>query len=327
MSRLEVLNIVDLSGHKDRIDLQPAHAVVDHMIEAQRPAHFRSLFDPVLVLLQGRLRPMLKEPLVHFLLAGFAVFLLAAWRGETVDLASRTITIAPAQVEQLVAGWTQTWRRPPSDDELDGLIRDYVEEEVYYREAIRLGLDKDDPVVRRRLRSKMEYLATSEAETTPADDSVLQKWLQDHSDQYATEIKFSFDQIYFDATDQLAANAKLKAAQMRLASGSDWRELGEKISLPASPEATSSADVARLFGDDFATALSKVDRNRWVGPIQSGFGLHLVRLRSKTKTKPPQLSEVRQRVENDWRAATKTTREAQAYQALLDGYSVKIEKP
>jgi peptidyl-prolyl cis-trans isomerase C len=273
------------------------------------------------------LRSALKEPLLHFLIAGFAVFLISAWRGEAADPESRIINISEPQVEQLVAGWTQTWRRPPSPAELDGLIHDYVEEEVYYREAIRLGFDRDDPVVRRRLRSKMEFLATSEAETAAADDSALQRWLDHHGGLYQAPARYSFDQIFFDATDAAGANRKAEAALEQMALGLNWHDISGQISLPAHLEAASSTDVARQFGDDFASSLSGISGYDWVGPIQSGFGLHLVRLRAKMISGKPRLADVRQRVENDWRAATKADRAAKAYQALLDRYTVKIEKP
>ncbi len=268
------------------------------------------------------LRAWLREPLVHFLLAGLAVFAFSAWRGEAVDPASRAIEIDAAQVSALAERFVQTWQRAPSAAELDGLIRDHIKEEVYYREALRLGLEANDAIIRRRLRSKMEYLATAEAENVAADDAVLQRYLEANAARYAVGARFSFDQIYLgDGGDAAAVKA-------RLARGGDWQTMSAPISLPRSVEDADGAQIARDFGEGFAAALAGVKvGGEWVGPVASGFGQHLVRARSVSAGHKPQLSQVRQRVENDWRAETTKAREAKAYQALLDGYTIKIAKP
>ncbi|MBK6707304.1 MAG: peptidyl-prolyl cis-trans isomerase [Sphingomonadales bacterium] len=272
--------------------------------------------------MREKLQPLLREPLVHFLLAGLAVFLFSAWRGEEVDPASRTITIDEEQVSRLVASWQQTWQRPPTPAEIDGLIRDHIKGEVYYREARRLGLDEDDTVIRRRLRAKMEYLAAAQVENVAADDATLQRWLDRHAARYAGDAVYSFDQIYLGQDD--AAAGRVKAA---LAAGGDWSKLGATISLPGSLQNALQSEIARDFGEGFAAALADAKTGEWSGPIRSGFGQHLVRIRSVTTPEKPKLADVRQAVENDWRAATVKAREAAAYQALLDGYTIKIAKP
>ena len=125
-----------------------------------------------------RMTRALREPLVHFLLAGLAIFVFFAAFGPEVDVGDRRIVVNEDQVRRLATQWSQTWQRPPSPTELDGLIRDYIKEEIYYREALRLGLDRDDMVVRRRMHSKMEFLATSETENMTATDDALRAWLK-----------------------------------------------------------------------------------------------------------------------------------------------------
>jgi hypothetical protein len=263
---------------------------------------------------------LLREPLVHFLLAGLAIFAFFAIRGEPVDPASRTIVIDEGKVQRLVAGWQQTWQRAPTQAEIDALIREAIKEEIYYREALRLGLDEDDPGIRRRLRLKMEYLAGAAVEDAVPSDAVLQQWLDSNAARYASDAAFSFDQIYLGA-DAAAAPA-VRAA---LRGGGDWRQLGTRLSLPASLEASPRSEVARQFGDGFAAALAAAKPGEWTGPLASGFGQHLVLLRAVTVPKPPVLAEVRQAVENDWRAATLEARRAAAYQALLDGYDIQLK--
>ena len=272
-------------------------------------------------------RTILREPLLHFLIAGLAIFGFSAWRGEAVDPASRTIMINAEQVENLTTRWAQTWQRPPTGAEIDGMIRDYIKEEVYYREAKRLGLDDDDAIIRRRLRSKMEFLAGAEIENAAPSDATLQAWLDKNPAKYAADARYSFDQIYLTANDADAARDRATTLLARLNKGGDWQAFGDSISLPPSLEDAAKANVAREFGDGFAASLAAQRIGGWAGPVASGFGLHLVRLRAVKTSDKPNLAQVRQTVENDWRAATLADREAKAYQALLDGYTIRIAKP
>ncbi len=264
-------------------------------------------------------RQVLKEPLFHFLIAGLMIFLL--FSGGSADPESRKIIVNEAQVARLAAQWQQTWQRPPNLAELDGLIRDHIREEVYYREALRLGLDRDDAIIRKRLRAKMEFLGTSAVELATPDDAVLQDWLDQNGARYAKDAVISFDQIY------LRSAGAAPTILARLKAGARWERLGDAISLPKAMEETQRSEIERQFGMQFASALGAQPVSVWSGPVESGFGTHLVRVRAVKATQTPALSEVRQRVENDWRSATKNDRETRAYQALLDGYDIRIEKP
>lgn len=279
------------------------------------------------MVLKDRLPVALREPLVHFLLMGLALFLFFAWRGDAVDPESRTITITEEQVERLAANWTQTWQRPPTQTEIDGLIRDFVKEEVYYREGLRLGLEQDDAIIRRRIRSKMEFLAISELENEVPGDAVLQALLDKNPQAYAPDARYSFDQIYLAAQDEASARARATQMLDALKKGADWQQLGDAISLPRSPQDVDRTRIASDFGDEFATSLAEIKSGQWAGPIASGFGLHLVRIRAVQASSKPKLADVRQKLENDWRAQTVKDREAKAYQTLLDGYTIKIAKP
>lgn len=265
-------------------------------------------------------RKLLREPLMHFLIAGFAVFVFNSWRGDGDDVTDRSITVDEAQVQQLADRWQMAWQRPPTPQELDGLIRDDIKEEIYYREALRLGLDSEDPVIRRRLRSKMEFLATSEVESADPDQAELTRYFERNKARYAADPVYSFGQIYFgDDYDTAKANlAKAKAG---------FSGLGKSISLPEAMEKADRTAIARAFGESFADSLRTLPINEVSGPVESGFGWHLVKIRKADASRLPKLSEVRQAVINDWRAETRTKREGAAYQTLLDGYTIKIAKP
>jgi peptidyl-prolyl cis-trans isomerase C len=265
----------------------------------------------------------LREPLVHFLIAGAAIFAFYAWRGDAAA-GDRQIIVREAQVQRLANIWSQTWQRSPSGQELDGLIRDYIKEEVYYREAIRLGLDKDDAIVRKRLRAKMEFLSSAEAETMVPSDAVLQAWLDRYPARYAADPLISFQSVYMNASK---GEAKAKAVLAQLQAGADPQKLGDPISLPPSLTGATYEDIDRQFGESFAAKLIAIPQGRWAGPVTSGFGLHLIRVDEVRAARTPTLAEVRQRVENDWRSATRIARENKAYQLLLDGYDIRIERP
>jgi peptidyl-prolyl cis-trans isomerase C len=265
------------------------------------------------------IKGLAREPLVHFLIAGAALFALNGLYGET-DSGDRSISIDEEQVARLAGQWEQQWRRQPSPEELDGLIRDHIKEEIYFREAMRLGLDAGDPIIRQRLRNKMEFLATAQAENTPPTDAELSRYYAANQTRYAADPAFSFDQRYHGENE-----AKARAAVAVLNAGKPIPTL--LIPLPASMEKAAKGEIAKAFGNGFADGLGSLPKGRWVGPVKSGFGWHAVRVRAVEAAVVPPLAEIRQRVTNDWRAETRLKRETAAYQALLDGYDIRIEKP
>jgi parvulin-like peptidyl-prolyl isomerase len=265
------------------------------------------------------MKQALREPLVHFLGAGSALFLLMGQFGGE-DSLDRSITINEAEVARIASQWEQTWRSPPTPQILDSLIRDYIKEEIYFREGMRLGLDVDDPVIRRRLRAKMEFLGSAQIQNMEPTDAALQSFYAAHKIRYAEKPAFSFDQQFLGEDEDSA-----KASIFALNAGKQVQ--AEPLSVSASMEKAASDNIAREFGDGFADSLRNLPQGRWSGPVQSGFGWHAVRVRGVVAAGTPPLPDIRQRVSNDWRAETQATREAAAYQALLDGYDIRIAKP
>ncbi|MCB2088771.1 MAG: peptidylprolyl isomerase [Sphingomonadaceae bacterium] len=263
-------------------------------------------------------RAWLRDPLTHFLLAGFLVFAFFQLRGEPVDPASRTIEVTREQQAQLAVQWEQTMQRPPTDAELDLLTEQWIREEVLYREALRLGLDVDDAVIRRRLVQKMDFIAASQAETAVASDADLEAWLKAHPERFSSDPRYTLDQLWFEQ------ESSAQAALAQLRGGADWKQLGERISLPPSLADTNRIALAGQFGQDFAKRLDALEPGtQWQGPVPSGFGYHLVRLTSRSAGKVPPLAEIREAVAADWRANTGKERQEEAYQLLRDAYTIK----
>ena len=265
------------------------------------------------------IRNWARDPLVHFLVAGALLFALFAWRGEEADPESRSIDVNREVQASLALQFETMMQRPPTDAELDGLIERWLRDEVLYREALRLGLDRDDAVVRRRLAKKMDALASAQAETAVPSEAVLSAWLADNPERFARGASVSFDQLYF--ADEAAARAALGQLQ----SGADWRGLGEPLSVPASQEQAAMRAVTERYGRQFSAGLAQLDAaDGWQGPLASGFGWHLVHLRSREQGAVPPLADIRKRVEDDWRGATMSTRSEAAYRLLRGAYRVEI---
>ncbi|WP_298470033.1 peptidylprolyl isomerase [uncultured Erythrobacter sp.] len=262
-----------------------------------------------------------REPLVHFLVAGFVLFALLGWRGEPVDPASRLIEVDRDTQAQLALRFERTMGRAPTDAELDAKIERFVRDEVLHREALRLGLDQGDAVVRQRMVAKMDMSASAAAEGAEPDEAALRAFFEENRARYSGAGEVSFDQLYFG--DENSA----RAALANLNSQSDWQSIGEPISLPATMDDVSSSEVEKRFGEAFAGQLSELDSSgEWSAPIQSGFGWHLVRLRNRASGDGPDFEAIRDRVENDWRSEEIAQRKERAFQVLRDGYRVEIDR-
>ena len=269
---------------------------------------------------------LLREPLVHFLfLSGliFAAYGLGAGRVQTEE----AIVVTPAKIEQMMAIFARTWQRPPTADELKGLIDDYAKEEIYVREAMRLGIDQDDTVIRRRLRMKMEFLNDAEAEATLATEADLSAYLAAHPDKFREAPRVSFEQVYLDAQKRGAA-AQADAAALLDSLKKDAafaQDAGDPTLLPPSMPLTDLPGVGQLFGDDFAAAVAALPTGDWQGPIPSGFGLHLVKVTGKEAGRLPALAEIRPQVEREWQNDQREAMARRKLDELLKRYKVTIE--
>ncbi len=276
-----------------------------------------------------RLRAALREPLVHFLALGALLFLVFQWWGGGGPGSSR-IVITPGQIDSLVVGFTRTWQRPPTERELKGLIDDYVREEIAVREAMAAGLDRDDTIIRRRLRQKLEFIAEDTIDATPVNDAELQAWLDANPDTFRTEPEVSLRQVYVSVDRRgEAARRDATALLARLtAAGPDAAidTLGDRLMLPQELDGAPRSEVARLFGERFAEAVVGAETGRWVGPLESGYGLHLVLVRERVEGRLPALDEVRPVVEREF-LNDRRTRELNAmYDRLLERYRVTVER-
>ena len=214
--------------------------------------------------------------------------------------------------------------RAPADQELAHLVEAYVRDEVFYREGLALGLDRDDPVVRNRVRQKAEILSHDALSVEPADAD-LQAYLDAHRELFDIPAPITFDQVYFDpARHADGLTAALDAARRDLARGTRPDEVGDRTLLPRTLTRAMPADIAAAFGDAFAASVAKLEDHTWQGPIATSYGVHLVRITSRGEARRATLAEARNVVAREWSRARSVELQEQFYRSLRARYTVTI---
>jgi len=276
------------------------------------------------------MKRILREPLLHFLLLGtviFAAYGLVSKRGSNEP---GKIVISEGQIAAMAEGFTRTWRRPPTRDELEGLIKDRVQEEVYCREAMALGLDKEDTVTRRRLRQKMEFVSDDIAALAEPSDEELSTYLKAHADTFGVQRQFTFSQVYLNperhGENLVQDTAELLAQLQKPGDHVDLSELGDSFMLEHKFQSLPASEIVRQFGENFAARLGELSLGQWSGPVESGYGIHLVRVSERTEGRLPELAEVRDAVRREWANTRRLEANEKFYQELLKRYAVTIQR-
>jgi hypothetical protein len=277
------------------------------------------------------LRAILREPLVHFVALGALLFGLFEWRGGASGPGGSRIAVTPGLVHHLASGFARTWQRPPDERELKGLIDDYVKEEIATREALAAGLDRDDTIIRRRLRQKLEFIVQDAVDQAPPTDAELAAWLRAHAVSFTGESYISLRQVYLSPArrgERAGADAARLLARLQ-ASGRDAaiEELGDSSMLPAELPLGPQGEVARVFGTEFARQVEAIEPGHWAGPVQSTYGLHLVLVRERAAPAVPPLAEIRPAVTRELMAERRQAQLEALYERLLQKYTVTIDRP
>jgi hypothetical protein len=284
------------------------------------------------------LKKLLHEPLFHFLLIGAGLFLIFGWRGGPASppggqagSPSTKIIVSQGQIEHLAAQFNRTWQRRPTEQELKGLIDSHVRDEISYREAMAMGLDRDDPNIRRRMRLKLETLNEDIAAAMSPTDQDLQAFLEQHPDAFLEEPRAAFRQVFLNP-DHSGANFEAEArnllAQLRAAGpDADLSGFGNSpMMLSKDLPLSTVSEIGRLFGQQFGKNVVKLEPGQWQGPVRSGYGLHLVLVTERQPARLPELAEVREHVEREWIFARKREMQEAMYEKLAQRYTVVIEE-
>ena len=276
---------------------------------------------------------LLREPLLHFMLIGAAIYLLYGVFAEPVPEADdKTIVVSAGEIKWMRSSWQQRWNRPPTPEEFDGLIQQYIRETVLYREALTMGLNQHDQVIRRRLAQKLEYLAKDLVTLTPPTEEELQAYFAEHQDRYQLPALYTFTQVFIDPDKRGDATlTEAEAIKATLIARGDAIEdpgaLGDNFMLQNYYPEKDPIEIQKNFGSGFTESLVALPVGQWHGPVLSGYGVHLVYVGHVTEPPAPVFAELRERVTGDWKIDKGEELNELFYANLRDQYTVVIESP
>ena len=276
----------------------------------------------------------LREPLLHFLLLGVALFGVYGYmhRGRGGFESSRQITLSLDELQQMDTYFVSQWHRQPTPAEFQAMVEDKVREEVLYREALAMGLDKDDTIVKRRMAQKMQFLAEDVAAAHEPSTAELKAWFEKNRNQFALPSRYSFRHLYF-SPDKRGKNAQQDAAKALTKISGQPEDSAVAASLADQfmfqdyygDQATGA--IAKEFGPQFAVAIEKLKPGSWQGPIESGYGWHLVFVGTVIPGRIPAFEEMEPDVKTAWLGEQKRQAWQKAYQEMRAKYAVLLPAP
>ncbi len=270
----------------------------------------------------------LKDPLLHFLLIGAALFVFSAWRGESIETGRERIVITAEQIAQVRDATALVQGRAPTRDELEALVEPTIRDEILYREALALGLDVNDDEVRRRLIEKMQYLTEDLADPEPASEAAVRELYDSAPERFRIPALVSFEQVFFSPSargDALAADADAGLASLR--GGAEPASVGDRTPLRERYDDAPRQQVDVLFGEALANALFTMAPGEWQGPFESDFGLHLVRLVNRSESRLPPFEEIPEQVRTTFAEVRRAEANAAKYSEMRARYDVVIDWP
>ena len=261
-----------------------------------------------------------KDPLLFFLLVGALIFASSQWAAQNDD--EYNIIVGEADVQRISDQWSMQMRRPPNSQELQGLIDQFVREEIYYREALRLGLDGNDTIVRRRMVQKLTFLTEDIATSAAFTEDDLQAFYQDNLTNYQLADRFSFKHRYFSVDRRSNARADAAAAL------ADTTIAGDPFMLQREYALRSEREIGDLFGRQFAVSLVEMQpQDIWQGPIQSAYGWHVILLTDKVPASVQPFTSVRERVLSDAQQVARDEANTRYFEELRAQYNIVYADP
>ena len=272
---------------------------------------------------------LFREPLLHFVLLGALIFAVNAWREprRAAVVATARIEVTAAVVERLCAGYARQFNRAPDEEELRGLVTGHIREEVLCREALALGLDRDDTIVRRRLAQKMEFLTDDITGAAEPDEAALQRFFAENAARYAKPARVSFRHVYLSKEKRGAGvDAAAREALAALGKGVSDDTLGDAFLHGFEFSEREPEDITALFGREFAAQVATLREGAWSGPVASSYGLHLVRVEARAEPKPVALEAVRAAVLRDFNDERRRTANREIFGRLRERYQVAVDE-
>ncbi|MEZ0150774.1 MAG: peptidyl-prolyl cis-trans isomerase [Candidatus Reddybacter sp.] len=278
---------------------------------------------------KSKLPALLYEPLLHFLVLGAALFIVFGLLNDADTASDKRIVITQVDLDGLAARWLKSRDRPPSAEEQEQQLEYFIRQQVLAREAVALGLDKDDAVVRNRLAKKMQYLFNDLSFIPEPSDGELNAYLNQHAVNFTEPAGISFQQIFFDS--KLRNHIAIKDAahlinQLRATQGViDTINFGDRSLLPSEFKGGRESQVAGIFGSVFAKKVFLLPVNSWQGPVESEYGAHLVYILARTDARLPPLNKIRERVTREWQRTKQHAANEAFYQSLYQAYEIVVD--
>jgi hypothetical protein len=273
-------------------------------------------------------RTALKEPLVHFLVVGALLFGVYDLGGGPPERDDRRIVVTQERIRQLASTWAKQWQRPPTEEELGALIEQFAREEVLYREALAMGLDKDDTIIRRRMAQKVEFLVQDLAAQRQPEPAELEAFFEENPDLFREPARRSFTHVYF-STDRRGSAALDDARRLRdrlnAEGATEAAEQGDPFLLRHTYSMVTRQDVAGEFGTSFADAVFDLEPGAWQGPVRSGYGAHVVRLSERVDAVLPAFAAVRDAVQQAYVDEERRRTNEEVMRRMTERYEVVIE--
>lgn len=270
-----------------------------------------------------RLLKLFREPIVLFFILGFLLFILYARTTGYIESRNEQIIVSQAQIEELAETFSKTWNRPPNEEEYMALVNDFVMDEIFYKEAVAMGLDKTDLTVKRRLRQIMEMMMDDYAKIYPSEEQ-LQSYLSENPEKFRRDSRLSFIQLHFPIEEKEQATGFLSRLQ---SSSTILEEYGGGLRMiPDGFENETVSNIEKTFGPSFAEELLEVETGKWEGPLASPYGWHLIQIKDKRDGELPELNDIWDRVELEWTEERKQEIKKEQYSIMREHYVITVEE-
>ena len=272
------------------------------------------------------MKKLLKEPLVHFILIGIGLFILYGWVSGREDSRDK-IYFDDYDMDNIIASWEMQWSRLPTDEELKSLVEQNIRQEVFYQEALKMNLDHNDEIIKRRLAQKMNFLSNDLATLKEPNENELRKYYEENRDKYMLPPIYSFYQISYrlDSRTDPESDARQSLSSIKGQSPETIKEHGDRLPFPFYFNSIDKDELDRQLGLDFAMALKDLDTAHWSGPVRSGFGWHLVYMTKKIPARAPEFKSILKELKRDFEYENQRKINDQVYDKLRSNYDIEYD--
>ena len=282
--------------------------------------------------MSNKLTRLFTEPLIQFLIVGAGIYAAYAMFGTPEENFRDTLVhVDSNRINAFISEWESRWNRPPTQQEIDGLIQSYIREDVLYRQAVAMGLNEDDPVTRRRMAQKLEFLTSDLAMMVQPAEGELEAYFEENQALYREPDRITFSHVFFNPDsrgDSTLEDAAKVLAQLRAADVPDAAsmQVGDQLMLPNDFQAVTEAGIERVMGSGFAGSVMKLEAGQWYGPVLSGYGVHLVYVFDYQASTPAVFEDVQAAVLENWQMERRDKFNAEFLENLKSRYEIVIDE-